>query len=60
MTHGRLIEYEAQQGEALRREVTYPAAARLATQTRPATTPAVTRRQPLRAWFVRRLNRSTA
>jgi hypothetical protein len=30
MTDGRLIEYEGQQGEAFRRDVTYPVAARQA------------------------------
>ena len=58
MTHGRLIEYEGQMREALRRECTHPAAARLAIHMRHATTPAVTR--PRRVWFVRPLHRATA
>jgi hypothetical protein len=32
----------------------------LATQTRPATTPAAKRRRPLRAWLARLLNRAAA
>lgn len=60
MTYGRLIEYEGQMAEMLRRELTYPAAARLAAQARPTVAPAVPLPRPRRFWLVRRLNRATA